>query len=109
MDYRASACGFHMLISQIFNATGLALDIIGFSVLFVLALPAVMRRSFVTTDRVDLDGVRVDSGRVERLMNPQSAKLHEQRRRQRLICCYFAGGLSVVVGFVLQFVALLVP
>ena len=98
-----------MLVSQIFNATGLALDIIGFSVLFVLAFPAVMRRSFVTSDRLDLDGVRVDSGQVEQLMDPQIAKLHEQRRRQRQTCCYFAGGLSVVVGFVLQFVALFVP
>ena len=98
-----------MLISRIFNATGPTLDIIGFSVLFVLALPAVMRRSFVTTDRVDLDGVRVDSDQVERLMNPKSTRLHEQQRRQLQIYCYFVGGLSVVVGFLLQFVALFVP
>ena len=98
-----------MLLSQIFNATGLALDIIGFLILFVLAFPAVMRRNFVTSNRGDLDGVRVDSGQVERLMDPQSAKLLEQQRRQRQTCCYFAGGLAVLVGFALQLVALFVP
>ena len=98
-----------MLLSQIFNTTGLALDIIGFFILFVLAFPAVMRRSFVTSDRVHLDGVRVDSGQVERLIDPQSAKLHEQRQRQRQTCYYVAGGLTVLVGFALQLGALFVP
>ena len=91
------------------NATGLALDIIGFSILFVLALPAVMRRDFVTADRVDLDGVRVESGQVDRLMDPRSTLLLEQQRRQRQTVCYFAGGLAVLIGFALQLGAVFVP
>ena len=108
-DCRASAHGFHMILSEIFNATGLALDIIGFFILFVLAYPAVMRRDFVTSDRVGLDGVRGDSGQAERLMVPESAQLIEQRRRQRQTISYWAGGSAVLVGFLLQFVALFVP
>ena len=96
-------------MSLAFDVTGLALDIVGLSILFVLAFPAVMRRDFVTSDRVDLDGVRVDSGQSERLMDPQRVTLLEQRRRQRQTLCYWAGGLSVLVGFVLQFGALFVP
>ena len=78
--YRASACGIHMLLSQIFNATGLALDIIGFTILFALALPAVMRRNFVSSDRVDPDGVRVNSDQAARLLDPESAKRLESGR-----------------------------
>ena len=63
-----------MPLSLIFNATGLALDIIGFSVLFGLAIPAVMRRNFVSSDRVGLDSVEVDSGQVERFTAPPERK-----------------------------------
>ena len=51
-DCRASAFRFHMLLPEKLNAFGLALYIIGFSILFALALPAVMRRHFITSDRV---------------------------------------------------------
>ena len=46
-----------MHLSEILNAAGLALDIVGFSILFGLAIPALMRRNFVTSDRVGIDGV----------------------------------------------------
>ena len=99
-----------MLLSQIFNVIGLALDIIGFSILFVLALPVFMRRNFVTSDRVDLDGIRMDQeDQVERIMDRPRAKLLDQRRRQRQTCWYYVGGLTVLVGFALQIVALFVP
>ena len=98
-----------MPLSEMLNATGLALDIIGFFTLFVLAFPAVMRRNFVASERVDIDGVRGDSGQAERFIDPQRAKLSEQRRRQQQTRFYWAGGLAVLVGFVLQFVALFVP
>jgi len=97
-----------MLLSEILGATGLALDIIGFSILFALAIPAVMRRNFVASDRVGIDGVSVDSGQSERLMDPQGAKLLERRRRQRQTIFYWAGGSAVLVGFTLQFVAVFV-
>ena len=99
-----------MLLSEILSAIGLALDIVGFLILFALAIPALMRRNFVASDRVSLDGVGVDPGHVERsLMDPKGAKLLEQRRRQRQTWCYWAGGSAVLVGFALQFVALFVP
>ena len=98
-----------MLLSQMLNVIGLALDIIGFSILFVLAAPAIMRRNFVTSDRVGLDGVRGDSDQAERLMDPEGTELLEQRRRQRQTCFYFAGGISVLAGFGLQLGALFVP
>ena len=68
-----------------------------------------MSRNFVTSDRADIDGVRADSGQVARLMDPQRARLLEQRRSQRQARCYVTGGLTVVVGFILQLVALFVP
>ena len=98
-----------MPLSEMLNAIGLALDIIGFFTLFVLAFPAVMRRNFVASDRVDVDGVRGDSGQAERLMDPRRAKLRDQRQRRQQTHFYWAGGLAVLVGFVLQFVALFVP
>ena len=98
-----------MLLSQVLNTIGLSLDIIGFSIIFVLAVPAVMRRIFVTSDQVGLDGIRGDSGQAERLMDPQGAKRRERRRRQRQTCWYFAGGLTVLIGFGLQLGALFVP
>ena len=91
------------------HATGLGLDIFGFLVLFALAFPALMRRDFVTSDRVGLDGVSVDSGQVGRLMDPPSAGPPEQRRRRRQTCYYWAAGLAVLIGFALQFAALFVP
>lgn len=97
-----------MHLSELLNTIGLALDIIGFFTLFVLAVPAVMRRNFVTSDRVDLDGVRGDSGQAERLMDPQGAKRRERRRRQRQTWWYFAGGVAVLIGFGLQLGALFV-
>lgn len=97
-----------MLYSEILNAFGLALDIIGFSILFALAFPALMRRDFVTSDRVGLDGVAEDPGQAERLMDPQPAQLLEQRRRRRQALGYWAGGLAVLFGFALQFAALFV-
>ena len=107
-EYRASVCGLHVLLSETLNAIGLALDIIGFLILFLLAFPALMRRDFVASDRVDLDGVGVDAGQVERLMDPESAKRQEQRRRRRQTLCYWAGGSAVLIGFALQFAALFV-
>lgn len=98
-----------MLLSEILNAFGLALDFIGFSILFALAIPALMRRNFVASDRVGLDGVAVDPDETERLMDPQSATLRDRRRRRREACCYWAGGSAVLVGFALQFVAVFVP
>ena len=98
-----------MLLSEILNGIGLALDIIGFSILFTLAIPALVRRNFVASDRVGLDGVAVDPGEAERLMDPRRAKLLDQRRRRRENRCYWAGGSSVVVGFALQFAALFFP
>ena len=94
-----------MTLSQKLDMFGLALDIIGFSILFAQALPTVMRRDFVTSDRVDLDGVLLGSGQGERFMDPQSAKLLEQRRRLRQTCCYWTGGVAVVFGFLLQLAA----
>ena len=96
-------------MSEILNATGLALDIIGFSILFALAIPALMRRHFVASDRVGLDGVEVDPNQVDRFMDPQRTKLLEQRRRRRETYWYWAGGSTVLVGFALQFVASFVP
>lgn len=93
-------------MSEILNATGLALDFIGVLILFALAIPALMRRSFVASDRVGPDGVAMERGQVERFMDPQRAKHLEQRRRQRETFCYWAGGSAVLVGFALQFVAL---
>ena len=98
-----------MLLSEILNATGLALDNIGFLILFTLAFPALMRRDFVAADRVGLDGVAVDPGQAERLMDPQRAKMLHRRRRQRQTCSYWVGGSAVVFGFALQFAALFVP
>ena len=108
-DRRAPARGFHMYLSEIFSGVGLALDIIGFAILFGLALPVVMRRSFVASDRVGLDGVEADPGQAERLMDPGGARLLERRRRRRQTCWYWAGGSAVLLGFALQFVALFVP
>lgn len=98
-----------MLLSDIFNGAGLALDIVGFLILFTLAFPALMRRDFVASDRVGLDGVAVDSGESERFMDPQRTKLLEQRRRRRQTFGYWVGGLGVLVGFALQFASLFVP
>lgn len=98
-----------MLVSEILNGTGLALDIIGFLILFILAFPALMRRDFVASKRVGLDGVAIDPSLAERLMDPQREKLLEQRRRRRQTCCYWAGGSAVLVGFALQFAALFLP
>lgn len=98
-----------MLLSEIFNGTGLALDIVGFLILFRLAFPALMRRDFVTSDRVGLDGVEMASGQIEQLIDPRSADLLEQRRRQRQKFGYLAGGSAVLIGFALQFAALFVP
>lgn len=91
-----------MLLPEILNAIGLALDIFGFLILFALALPTVMRRHFVASERVCLDGVSVDSGYAERLMNPQRARLLERRRRQRQTCYCWAGGLLVLLGFAMR-------
>ena len=98
-----------LLSSQVLNTIGLGLDIIGFSVLFALAFPAVMRRNFVTADRVDLDGVRTDSRQIARFMNPDGAKRAERRRNRLQTTGYVAGGILVVVGFILQLVASFVP
>ena len=97
-----------MLYSEIFNAVGLALDIVGFFILFLLALPVVMRRNFVSSDRVDVDGIRADSGEIARFMDPEGADRLERRRRQRQTYWYFTGGSAVVVGFALQLVAVFV-
>ena len=97
-----------MLLSEILNATGLALDFFGFSILFTLAFPAFMRRDFVASDRIGVDGVSMEPGQVEKLMDPESAKRQEQRRRRRQTCCYWAGGSAVLIGFALQFAALFV-
>lgn len=109
MDGRVSACRSHMLLSQTFNVIGLALDIFGFLILFVLALPAVMNRNFVSSDRVGLDSVQMNSDQVEQLMDPKNASLLEQRRRRRQARSYWAGGLMVLFGFTLQLVALFLP
>ena len=101
-----------MLLSQmphILTGVGLALDIIGFSILFFLAIPALMRRNFVATDRVGLDGANVDSDHGKRLMDPERAELLGQRRQRQQTCWYWAGGLAVLAGFILQLIALLVP
>ena len=98
-----------MLSSQTLNAFGLALDIIGFSLLFALAIPALMRRNFVTTDRVGLDGVLANSDHAQRLMAPRDAKALERRQRRRQTCLHWVGGLTVLVGFALQLAALFVP
>ena len=98
-----------MHLSQILSGTGLALDIVGFSILFALAIPALVRKNFVPSDRVGLDGVEGDPGQAERLMDPGSAKRLEQRRRQRQSWCYWAGGWAVLIGFALQFTAMFVP
>ena len=98
-----------MLCSEILGAFGLALDFIGFSILFALAIPVLVRRDFVTSERVGLDGVEVDAGQTERLMDPEGAELLDQRRRRRQTCCYWAGGSAVLAGFALQFFALCVP
>ena len=104
-SFGASAWMCQMPLSEILNVFGLLLDIIGFFVFFGLALPAVMRRDFVTSDRVDLDGVGTDSDQSARLMNPQRASLLDQRRRQRQTWLYYAAGLTVLFGFVLQIIA----
>ena len=105
----SAGLSLQVLSSQVLNAVGLALDIVGFSIVFALALPAVMRRNFVASDRVDLDGVWPDSGQIARLQNPERAKRLEQRRNRRQTAWYFTGGVTVVVGFALQLVALFVP
>lgn len=89
------------------NAIGLALDVIGFAILFVLALPAVMRRNFVASEQVDVDGVRLDSDQIARLENPERAKRLERRRQKRQMAGYVTGGLMVIVGFTLQFFAVI--
>ena len=99
-----------MPLSEILNAFGLALDIIGFSILFWLAIPALMRRNFVAADRVGIDGVEMEPGQVERsLMDPKGTKLRDRRRRRRETCSYWAGGSAVLLGFALQLVAVFVP
>ena len=98
-----------MLLSEILNAFGLALDFFGFLILFALAIPALTRKNFVSSDRVGLDGVDMDPGQAERLLDPHKAQLLVQRRRQRDTCFYWVGGSAVLVGFALQFVAVLVP
>lgn len=97
-----------MLLSHAFNATGLILDIMGFFILFVLAFPAVMRRDFVTSDRVGIDGVQVESRHVEQLMDPEKANLLRQQRRRRQMFCYAAAGTMILLGYLLQLVALFV-
>lgn len=98
-----------MLSSQTLNAIGLALDIAGFSLLFVLAIPALTRRNFVTSDRVGLDGVQPDPDHAQRVMAPRDARALEQRRRRRQACLHWIGGLTVLAGFALQLAASLVP
>lgn len=98
-----------VLSSQVLNTVGLALDIVGFGIVFALALPVVMRRNFVATGRVGIDGVEPDSGQVERVMNPERAERREERRNRQQTAWYIAGGAAVATGFALQIVALFVP
>ena len=97
-----------MLLSNALNAAGLILDIIGFFILFVLAFPAVMRRDFVTSDRAGIDGVQVESRHVEQLMDPEKANLLRQQRRRRQMFCYVGAGTMILLGYLLQLVALFV-
>ena len=77
-----------MLLSQALNAFGLVLDIAGFTILFALARPAVMRRNFVTSDRVGLDGVEPDFSAFEQLGNRLEARRREEKRGKRQTLWY---------------------
>ena len=96
-------------MSQTLNAIGLGLDIIGFSILFALAIPALMRRTFVTSDRVSLDGFDVGPDQFARLAAHGDARPPEHRRRKRQAFFRWVGGLTVLFGFLLQLLALFVP
>ena len=97
-----------MLLSQALNAFGVVLDIAGFTILFALALPAVMRRNFVTSDRVGLDGVEPDFSAFEQFGSRLEARRREEKRGKRQTLWYCTGGLMVLVGFTLQLIALFV-
>ena len=109
VSVRLRAIRLNMLSSQALNAVGLGLDIVGFFIVFVTALPVVMRRNFVTSDRVDVDGVRPDSSLFLRLQSPGEADRLAQQRKKRETVTYITGGVLVMVGFMLQLVALFVP
>ena len=99
-----------MLCSQLLNTVGLALDIVGFSILAFLAFPALMRKDFVSETRVRLDGVEVDAfSEFERLNDPVGTEQRRKQRQRRLTCAYILGGVFVVLGFLLQIVAIYVP
>ena len=99
-----------MLCAQTLNTIGLGLDVIGFSVLFCLAYPVVMRRDFVTSDRVGIDGIDDLSARgIERLIDPEGTERRDNRRMISQKWLYIFGGVSVVIGFLLQILALFVP
>lgn len=98
-----------MLCSDLLNTLGLALDIIGFLILLGLAFPAVMRKDFLTHDKFGLDGLELDSTEeADQLINPDETVKRRAKRRTIQTCCYIIGGIAVVVGFVLQIVALYV-
>ena len=99
-----------MLDSQVFNTLGLALDIIGFLILIYFAYPTVMRKDFVATERLGLDGPEVDEiAEFERLNNPNKTEQRLNRRQVLQTSWYIFGAIAIVVGFALQIIALYVP
>ena len=98
-----------MIPSELLNAIGLTLDAVGFAVLFYVAFPVFMRRDFVATDRLDIEGVRPDKDQFARLADPQGAERLRQRRNRRQTAAYVTGGTAVVVGFLLQIAASFIP
>lgn len=99
-----------MLTSQLLDTVGLAFDIVGFTILFLLAYPAVMRRDFVTADQLGMDGPDLDPTReMQRLLDPDGKKLRDARYRTLTTTFYIVGGSLIVLGFGLQIGALYMP
>ena len=94
-----------MFTSQVVNVVGLFLDIVGFLILFYLAYPAVMRRDFVRSDRVGLDGVQPDDHLLVQLNDPEGAERRRRRRSRWQAVGYAIAGGAIVVGFALQIAA----
>lgn len=81
---------------------------VGFGIVFVLAVPAVMRKNFAAADRIGIDRVRSDTRQIERLLNPEKAKRLEQRHNRRQAVWYIIGGAMFAIAFAPQVVALFV-
>lgn len=87
------------------DAVGLMLDMLGFLIIFVVAMPALMRKNFVPADRVGLDGVRPDRDAVLAIGDAEGRQRRARRRRRWETAWFVGGGSLVLVGFGLQAVA----